>query len=770
MKGIEMRAFKILLFCLLILSIQVKAKEFDRIINAGSQTADYGFVENKGQIKYSDGSKADDILFLFSANGFKIYIRKNSISYEVYKPKDSEAQTKNVRNKFDVLNLVNNPFESDSKDQEKNLIQSHRIDIDFVNSNVNTVVETEGASKEYYNYYTDGDEILFVRKYKKVTIKNLYPSIDLVFYSDSKTAEGNKVKYDFIIHKGADVDKIRLLYTGTSGLSVTEGGALVIGTTLGSFKESIPLTYFESNTSKTKTVSIEPVECAYSFLEIPYESKNGIYEEGLRNYELRFNITDKKSEGKLVIDPELFWGTYFGGDQYDYFTNVAMDSRDYIYAVGYTQSTTQIATTGAHQTTYSDNIDGCLAKFNNQGRLEWATYYGSSESDYLYSVLVNWEDNVFIGGVTSSTMGIATAGSYQSTYGGGPADGFFVKFNSSGVRQWGSYFGGEEIDLLYGMAMDSSKNFYIAGRTQSLTGIATANGLQNYKEGNVDGYVVKFDSSMNRVWGTYFGGPEPSGQEAVNAIAADRIGNVFIAGYTPCTYSITNDKGHQQNYGGGNYDAFIAKIYPNGQLHWSSYYGGSDEDFARSIATYGNGNVYFLGITKSYNNISTAGAHQQTFAGTRDLFLVKFDTYGERKWGTYYGGSNDDCGLSVAKCGFDEVVFLGYTLSTSGIATAGEIQTSIAGKEDIFAVRMTTNGVRKWGTYYGGTDTEVFDYGGITTDKKGNIIIASTTQSGSGISTPATNPHQATFAGGELWGQNKDTGEWILYGYRMMHF
>jgi len=724
-----------------------------------------GFIENKGQIKYTDGKTADDILFLYSGNGIKIYIKKNSFSYELFTQNDGEKNTVVSRKqKFDAPDFVNI--------KEKQSFKSHRVDVSFANANINSRVIAEDSFDEYYNFYnTDGDGILNVRKFKKITIKDLYPGIDVIFYSDNKPSLSSRnelaftkgsFKYDFIVHPEANVETLKLIYEGAEDLKLKENGEIIIKTSLSSLKENIPLAYYINNYENCKRNSLqketELITCNY---ELGYK----LTDQG-KSYELGFAVKNKINDKVLVIDPELFWGTYYGGDQYDYFTGVAVDSRDNIYAIGYTQSTSQIATTGAHQTTYNDNNDCVLAKFNNQGRMVWATYYGGSEPDYPYGVLVTSDDDAIFAGVTSSTASIATAGSYQSSYGGGPADGFMIKFNPSGVRQWGSYYGGSEIDLIYGIAMDSSKNFIIAGRTQSQNAIASSNGFQNYKESNVDGFVVKFDSSMVRVWGTYFGGPEPSGQEAVTAVAADRIGNVMITGYTPCTYSITNDKGHQESYGGGNYDAFVAKFYPNGQLHWSSYYGGSDEDFGRAIATYGNGNIYLLGNTKSYNNISTNGAHQQTFAGVRDLFLVKFDTYGERKWGTYYGGSGDDYGIAVSKYGFDEVMVLGWTLSTGAIATAGEVQTAIAGKEDIFAFRMNTSGVRKWGTYYGGTDTEVFDWGGISYDKKGNVIIASTTQSGSGISTPATNPHQATFAGGELWGQNKDTGEWILYGYR----
>lgn len=69
--------------------------------------------------------------------------------------------------------------------------------------------------------------------------------------------------------------------------------------------------------------------------------------------------------------------------------------------------------------------------------------------------------NVYLAGETTSTTGIATFGAHQTTY-GGSRDAFLVKFNSSGVRQWGTYYGGEANDFGHSTVTDTKGNVYLA--------------------------------------------------------------------------------------------------------------------------------------------------------------------------------------------------------------------------------------------------------------------------------------------------------------------
>src|SRR6185437_1923324 len=130
---------------------------------------------------------------------------------------------------------------------------------------------------------------------------------------------------------------------------------------------------------------------------------------------------------------------------------------------------------------------------------------------------------------------------------------------------------------------------------------------------------------------------------------------------------------------------------------WGTYYGGSGDDIARSVATDDSGNVYVAGYTTSTSGIASSGAYETSFGGYDDAFLVKFNNSGSMQWATYYGGSDIDEGNSVATDGSGNVFLAGEASSTSGIASSGAYQTSGGGNSAAFLVKFNSRGSRIWG-------------------------------------------------------------------------
>lgn len=438
------------------------------------------------------------------------------------------------------------------------------------------------------------------------------------------------------------------------------------------------------------------------------------------------------------------WGTYYTGtgqvwpNGEDRGQACITDAAGNVYMVGTTNSNSDIATVGAHQTICAggDTIggfsgtDAFLVKFNSSGVRQWATYYGGSEWDYGISCAIDASGNVYMIGSTSSTSGIATAGAHETTVN----DGFLVKFNSSGVRQWGTYFEGNG----NACATDASGNVYIVGLTNSTSGIATAGAHQTVMSGSGDAFLVKFNSSGVRQWGTYFGGPFNGGSANETGIscATDASGNIYMVGKTPSTSGIATVGAHQTAGGTQFFDAFLVKFNSTGVIQWGTYYDGLGDTQPNSCATDASGNVYMAGQVFQEllpdSGISTPGAHQTTYGGGfTDAFLVKFDPNGVRQWGTYYGGSSVEEGTSCAIDPSGNVYIAGHTGSTTGIATAGAHQTVFGGGGlDGFLVCFNSSGVRQSGTYYG----EGF-VSGCASDASGNVYMAGITQSSSGIAT-----------------------------------
>jgi hypothetical protein len=434
------------------------------------------------------------------------------------------------------------------------------------------------------------------------------------------------------------------------------------------------------------------------------------------------------------------WGTYYTGtgqvwpNGEERGNSCITDAAGNVYMVGFTSSISDIATAGAHQTVYAGGpivfgtggYDAFLVKFNSSGVRQWATYYGGSQDDMGISCAVDASGNVYMIGSTSSTSGIATAGAHETTIN----DGFLVKFNSSGVRQWGTYFEGNG----NACTTDASGNIYIVGLTNSTSGIATAGAHQTVMSGSGDAFLVKFNSSGVKQWGTYFGGASSgaSGMEKGISCATDALGNVYMVGQTPSTSGIATTGAHQTIYGGGSCDAFLVKFNSSGVMQSGTYYGGAGVDIGYSCATDATGNVYLAGDTQqeflpASSGMTTIGAHQSAYGGGySDGFLVKFDSNGLRQWGTYYGGSLLDVSFSCATDASGNVYMSGNTQSSSGIATAGAHQTTV---NDAFLVSFNSSGVRQSGTYYGGIKNVC------TSDASGNVYMTGYTQSSSGIAT-----------------------------------
>jgi hypothetical protein len=439
------------------------------------------------------------------------------------------------------------------------------------------------------------------------------------------------------------------------------------------------------------------------------------------------------------------WGTYYTGtgqvwpNGEDRGSSCITDAAGNVYMVGFTSSNSDIATTGAHQTVHA----GGPITFGTGGYDAFLVKFNSSGVRQWATYYGGSENDKGISCALDASGNVYMIGSTSSASGIATAgahettvnDGFLVKFNSSGVRQWGTYIEGTS----NACNTDASGNIYIVGLTNSTSGIATAGAHQTVMSGSGDAFLVKFNSSGVKQWGTYFGGPYTlaSGMETGLSCATDALGNVYMTGHTPSTSGIATAGAHQTIYGGSSTDAFLVKFNSSGVIQWGTYYGGEGVDIGYSCATDASGNVYMAGDAQQQNlpasGISTIGAHQSAYGGGySDGFLVKFDSNGLRQWGTYYGGSLLDVSFSCATDASGNLYMSGNTQSNSGIATTGAHQTTI---NDAFLVCFNSSGVRQSGTYYGGIKNVC------TTDASGNVYMTGYTQSNSGIAT--TGAHQA---------------------------
>jgi hypothetical protein len=379
------------------------------------------------------------------------------------------------------------------------------------------------------------------------------------------------------------------------------------------------------------------------------------------------------------------WATYYGGTGDDQAYGVCTDSQGNVYLTGYTGSNAGIASGGFQNTYGGGTYDAFLVKFDGAGNRIWSTYYGGNRSSYGQSVAVDASGNIYMEGYTSDTLtGSIASGGFQNTNSGGTYDAFVAKFDASGNRVWGTYYGGTGSDQGQCMTLDASKNVYLAGFTSSNNNISF-NGHQNTYGGGTDAFLVKFDSAGVRKWATYYGG---TGTDEGRSIAAG-AGHIYLSGRSGSNSAIASG-GFQNTYGGGTYDAFLVKFDTSGARKWATYYGGSGSDAGYGLAVDGMENIYQSGRTASSANIASGG-FQTAFGGNVDAMLVKFDSSGARLCATYYGGSGNNTGdfSFSATIANGRVYIGGYTDSNSGIGSGG-FQNTFGGNVDAMLVKFNS--------------------------------------------------------------------------------
>ncbi len=381
------------------------------------------------------------------------------------------------------------------------------------------------------------------------------------------------------------------------------------------------------------------------------------------------------------------WSTYYGGSGEEYFTDVQTNGDEETYVAGQTTSAGFIASLGAYQTTRSGLDDAMLIKFDAAGDRIWGTYFGgpgsedSSENTGYPGVCVAPDGSVYLVGRTTSTSGIASPGAHKTSL-VADADAFIAKFSSAGVKQWSTYYGGTGTGrtLANACAVDSLGNLYVAGETESTTGIFDSPGFDSSQAGSWDAFLVKFNSSGVIQWGTYYGGPE---YEKFAAVGVDSSNNVYAAGHTWSSSGIAS-VGAPDTVLGGSMDGFVVKFTPSGGRSWGTYFGGANVDAILDIHVALYGTPYVVGRTTS-TGITTADAFDTSVDVSGDGFIASLNAAtGAATYVTYNGGTGSDLLYSVAADPSGQIAVGGYTQSANNIATAGAFDTSVSSPFDAF--------------------------------------------------------------------------------------
>lgn len=614
---------------------------------AGSVFAGIRWNENKGQVKNLQGELRPEVLYYGNTGGVDVFLTGRSIQYQ-------------YRQELDNL-------------EPKTLFK--RVVMNLVGANIPSEVVAVGSSEDCLYFFSEAESrnAKKVQSFSKLIFKNVYQGIDWVVYSDDRG-----LKHDFIVHAGANPALIKMGYSGAEGVNLTKDGTIHVSTSLGYFTEN-------------------EVICLQDGRQM-----SGAYKQ--LGDEFGFELPEYDSGRDLIIDPGVEWSTYYGGADEDRGLAI-LPVGEYYYAGGSSKSSTMISTSGTYQEVYSGGLlDGWIAKFHKDGTRIWSTYFGGNANDVIQAMALTSTGKLIVTGVTRSNN-MATPGAHQVARGSaGSSDGLLASFDTTGsVLNWSTYYGGNQDDWAFDVAIDQSDNIYFCMETRSTnaTSISTTGSHQPAigLSGFTDAALVKFNAAGQRIWGTYYGG---TGSD--NAYRLQLInGKIAVTGKSNSPNAIALN-GFQSAPAGGD-DAFLSFFSTNGVLLYGTYFGGSAAEASRGLGLLPDGRLVFGGSTASSN--LPVNAHQFAYGGgLQDGFICVVDSLGAYVSSAYYGGGSSDVISSICTDSAGAIYAVGSSSSVNNIFEDGFQQQPISNalaqfNTEGFVVKFDSEVSRIWGTYWG---------------------------------------------------------------------
>ena len=620
-----------------------------------------------------------------------------------------------------VYSITKREKRSRYSEPETQKSRSTRIKETLVGANINKVKADKKAVTKV-SYYMGNDKSKWrnnIPTYSYVDLGEVYDDIELKLKAYSKNVE--KL---FYVKPGADSNKIKLKIEGAK-LGLTDNGELKLETTLGDVQFTKPIAYQIIDNNR------EDIKVAYAIDKNEYGFEVGSY---------------NKSE-TLIIDP-LLASTFIGNTNVDIAEAIAIDSSDNVFIAGYTESSDFPTTTGAFDESYNDSApaeDIFISKFsNNLATLSASTFLGTSANDFARGIAIDSSDKIYIVGDTSSgsfPMPDDEVAYYDESH-NSSSDVIVSKFsNDLSNLEASTYLGGSGIDYGYSIAIDSSTNIFIAGKSKSTNFDTTTGAYDESHNGGGAGYdivVAKFNSTLTSLSAsTYLGGADDD--EMCAAVAIDSSNNVFVAGCTESNNFPTTTNAYDESFNDntGTDDGFISKFTNDlATLSASTYFGSATAartDEILAIAIDSSNNIYVTGSTQGSDFPTVEGCYDTVSLTDVDPFVSKFTNDLETLSASTYldgGSSGTDRGYAIVIDSSDNVYVAGYGAGTSFPTAATGYDTSHNGNDDAFISKLNSGlTTLSAGTFIGHSADDIIN--GIALDSSGNVFVTGNTDSSS---------------------------------------
>ncbi|WP_018614508.1 gliding motility-associated C-terminal domain-containing protein [Segetibacter koreensis] len=570
---------------------------FFSIKSAYCQYANIEFIENKGQ--WNENVKFKGVMnngaFFLTEKGFRVLQSK---AEDLEKMSDffhgfSHVSAHNIAAKSVIP----------PKDEDGITVHSHAYNVEFINAQTPAIVGDKPLNT-YNNYIIGNDPSKWkgnCRIYQAITYQNIYPGIDIRYYTND-----GKLKYDIVVHAGADLSHLAMKYDGVDGLQV-KNEQLVIKTSVGETRELAPYAYQVVAGVKKE------VGCRFK----------------VAGKTVQFAVNNYSKSSELIIDPTLVFSTFTGStaDNWGYTATYGPDGSFYAGGIVFDQGFP--TSPGAFSTSFNGGIDDegigpydiGIIKFSPNGSdRTYATYIGGSGNEQPHSLVVDGQGELVLAGRSNSPNFPTTV----TDNGGGGYDIIVTKLNAAGSALVGSRkIGGKESDGVnirpkypqspvtsirrnYGddargeVILDNDGNIILASNTQSALFPTTGGAFQKTSGGKQDGVLIKLTSNLSNIlFSTLIGG---SGNDAAFVLAINPTdNNIYVGGNTDgADFPGNKTNALHPAYQGGETDGFVSIVSPDGgALLKTTFIGTADIDMLYGIQFDKFGFPYIMGTTTS---------------------------------------------------------------------------------------------------------------------------------------------------------------------------
>jgi len=575
------RLERICCLLLLLLTISAKAQNYSTL----------ELVENKGQWP-------SQVKFRATSDNGAIYLQPDGYKMVVHNPEELLRISEIYHGHSDHSS---GSSAKAAPGNDKVVLHSHAYEMKFLYASPNPQIITDKPLNSYNNYFIGNDPSKWAtncRIYQAVIYKNVYPGIDVRYYTDN-----GKMKYDLIVNPGAAADRIAMYFDGVEGITIKDE-RLVVKTSVQEVQELKPYTY-QPMTSGRKEISNR------------YEVEGNI---------VRFKLGAYDKTKVLVIDPTLIFSSFSGSTVDNWGYTATYDADGNFYGGGIVFGNGFPVSNGAYQTTFQGGIsdggtsgyDIGIIKFNPTGtNREYATYIGGSANEQPHSLIADGQGNLYIAGRSNS------ANYPGSTLGvGGGWDIVLTKLNNTGSGIIGSWrIGGDQNDGVnirpkstagaisinrnYGddarseIILDNAGNVYVASCTQSANFPITFAAFQTTKANGQDGVIIKATPNLTGItFSSFLGG---SGDDAAFVLAINPVTGVIYAGGGTTSTDFpgrNNTPVISAAFNGGSTDGYVSMISNDGSnLIRSTYIGTTNTDMVYGLQLDNNNFPYIMGTT-----------------------------------------------------------------------------------------------------------------------------------------------------------------------------